>query len=243
MEIHTLPTADQLAEVVAKFIGDLGIDCIAQRGQFSLVLSGGGTPRQAYQRLAQRSQQHEIDWSRVHVFWGDERCVPLDHEQSNFRMARESLFELLPSTPDHLYPMTCSADAQDAADQYEQTLRKHFPDQDFPPFDLILLGLGTDGHTASLFPETEILRETRRWVAPIYVPALESWRISLTLPVINAASHAAFLVSGEEKAPVIQHILEHPEEKRYPAQQIDPQGTLHWFMDQSAGRLLKQSSS
>jgi 6-phosphogluconolactonase len=134
--------------------------------------------------------------------------------------------------------MDCAGEPASGADLYEQILREYFADQDLPTFDLILLGLGTDGHTASLFPGTEILDETQRWVAPVYVPALNSWRISLTLPAINAASHVAFLVSGGEKAAVLKHILEYPDELRYPAQKVVPQSALHWFTDQAASRML-----
>lgn len=244
MEIHTLPTPDQLAEAVAEFVYDLGAKHIAQHGAFSLVLSGGGTPRPAYQRLAELSQPRDFDWNQVHIFWGDERCVPPDHVQSNFRMAREALFDHLVNPPGHLNRIACTGDPAGGAESYEQTLREHFPDQAFPPFDLILLGLGMDGHTASLFPNTPIMEERVRWVAPVYVPRLESWRVSLTLPAINAAQDVAFLVSGAEKADVIHEILEPGKTgSNLPAALIQPRRELHWFLDRDAASRLSKVST
>jgi 6-phosphogluconolactonase len=236
MKIHQFPDAEGLAIGTAEFICELALDCIQRNNRFHWVLSGGSTPASCYQQLVRVSETRGIDWSKVQVYWGDERCVPPDHDQSNYRMARQTLFDHIAIPVSNLHRMACENDPAEAARKYEALLRSHFPDQTSPGFDLILLGLGEDGHTASLFPSTEILNERERWVAPVYVPHLDSWRISLTLPAINAASVAAFLVAGSGKASILKAIFDPYSQPRYPAHQISPVGSLYWFIDQAAGR-------
>ena len=239
MQIRQFPDPEKLAMTTAEFICNLAKDCIADSGGFSLVLAGGSTPANTYRQLVNTSQQLELDWSSVQVYWGDERCVPPDHDQSNFRMAQRALLDQVDIPEENLQRMACEVDPDQGAESYEQILRDRFMDQAFPCFDLILLGLGEDGHTASLFPGADILEERQRWVAPVFVPHLESWRISLTLPAINAARHVAFLVSGEAKAATLSKILETPT-SNYPANRVAPQGELTWFIDRAAGQLLKR---
>lgn len=244
MKFQILPDPEALALAAASFICDQAIGRIAQAGRFSIALSGGSTPALAYQQLPGLAQERGLDWSCVQFFWGDERCVPLHHPQSNYRMARESFLDQIPVPTDNLYPMACEDDPGAGAERYEELLRSYFADQPFPGFDLILLGLGEDGHTASLFPDTPILEERVRWVAPVYVPRLASWRISLTLPAINSASVIAFLVSGQQKAESLKRMLEPGSQAaNLPAAHIQPQGDLHFFIDRSAGSLLGQSAT
>jgi len=238
MKIHQFPNPKALAIGAAEFICDRAQDSFARSGSFSLVLSGGSTPANTYQQLVTISQQRKLDWSSVQVYWGDERCVPPDHDQSNFRMTQQVLLNHIEIPEANLHRMACEADPEIGAEKYAELLREQFVDQVFPRFDLILLGLGKDGHTASLFPNADILAEEQRWTAPVYVPHLDSWRISLTLPAINAARHAAFLVSGRGKASILKEVFENPT-SNYPVQRVTPQGELTWFIDHDAGQLLK----
>jgi 6-phosphogluconolactonase len=239
MQILSFPDPETLAKGAAKFICDRAQEYIAHADNFALLLSGGSTPEHTYQQLVHVSRQRALNWSKVQVYWGDERCVPPDHAQSNYGMARRALFDHVPIPDDNLHRMACEGNPQTGARDYEELLRISFPDQRWPRFNLVLLGLGEDGHTASLFPGTAILEVQNRWVAPVYVPHLDSWRISLTLPAINSAAQAVFLVAGEGKAPIIKQILEpSPRDQTYPAERIKPQGDLIWLLDQAAGRLL-----
>jgi 6-phosphogluconolactonase len=240
MQIHKYANPDALAIGAAEFICIQAQHSIARSGSFTLVLSGGSTPANTYRQLVDTTQLRELDWSSIHIYWGDERCVPPDHDQSNFRMTQQVLLDHIDVPEGNLHRMACEVDPEVGAEAYEQLLRTHFVDQAFPCFDLIMLGLGEDGHTASLFPETDILEERQRWVAPIFVPHLDSWRISLTLPVINAARHVAFLVSGESKAVVLNEILE-AQTSNFPAKRISPTGELTWFVDHAAAKLLKRA--
>ena len=242
MQIRRFTNPETLAAGAAEYICALAKECIADHGQFTLVLSGGSTPEHIFRQLVNESLEHRLDWPKVAIFWGDERCVPPDHKQSNYRMARQTLFDHVPIPSANIHRMACEGDPAAGADTYEGLLRREFPGQPWPQFDLVLLGLGDDGHTASIFPGTAILAEKERWVAPVYVPQLDSWRISLTLPTINAAAQITFLVIGEGKAAIVREILESPSpDPIYPAQRIRPQTKLIWFLDRAAGSLLDPS--
>jgi 6-phosphogluconolactonase len=186
-----------------------------------------------------------VDWSRVHVFWGDERCVPPDHPDSNYRMAREALLDrvLLPEA--NVHRIEGELGPEEAAVAYERTLRAFFVEHSgegggaaAPRFDLILLGMGKDGHTASLFPGHPVLEETKRWVAAVAVPAIAPAlpRVTLTLPVLNVAGGVTFVVAGREKREVLRAVLDNPETARdlYPAAMIQPRGRLTWLLDEAA---------
>lgn len=240
--LHPYLDPETLAFGAAEFIGTKAKAAISNQGTFSMVLSGGSTPALTYQKLVEVSRREELDWSRVQVFWGDERCVPPEHEQSNYRLARQTLLDHVPIPAGNIHRMACEADPEAGSRDYEQVLRLIFPEQDWPAFDLILLGLGDDGHTASLFPGMEILNERTRWVAPVYVPHLNSWRISLTPPALNAANAIAFLVTGESKASTLKQILQPAGDRRpLPAMHIQPEGELLWFFDERAGSQLSFS--
>jgi 6-phosphogluconolactonase len=215
-----------------------------ERGRFTWALGGGSTPRALYRLLASDPYRERMPWNAIHFFWGDERHVPPDHPDSNFRMAREAMLDAVPVPPENIHRVPAEEpDAQRAAAEYEAALRSFFAPApgDFPRFDLILLGLGKEGHTASLFPQSEVLHERERLVAAPWVEAQKTFRITLTPPVLNHARRAMFLVSGEEKAEALRAVLEGPREpERYPAQIVE--GNRLWMVDRSAARLLKAAA-
>jgi 6-phosphogluconolactonase len=212
---------------------------VDDRGWFSVVLSGGHTPRRTYELLAQTPYRDRMPWSHVHVFWGDERCVPADDPRSNARMARQALLDSVPVPPKQIHPIPCASAPKNVAEAYELLLRDFFAGQP-PCFDLVLLGLGENGHTASLFPGMEVLEERERWVAEVHVADQHLYRVTLTAPIINRASVVAFLVAGAGKAQVLKEVLEGPRDPlRWPAQLIQPtDGVLQWLVDRPASSLL-----
>jgi 6-phosphogluconolactonase len=196
------------------------------------VLAGGSTPKATYEVLA-RDYADGVDWSNVHVFFGDERAVPPDHEDSNYGMARDTLLDRVPIGSVHR--MQGELPPDEAAEAYEQELRDFFGSDDLPRFDLILLGMGSDGHTASLFPETSALEVHDRWVVANPVLKLDTTRITLTVPVLDAARAVYFLVAGEDKAGPMAEILEgDPGPREYPASLIQPEGGPQWMLDRAA---------
>ncbi len=243
--IHICTNPAAIAEAVARRWAALSATAIAERGFFHVALAGGSTPRLLYQTLASPAWRDDIDWSRLHVFFGDERSVPPEHPDSNYRMARESLLDHVPIPSDQIHRMKGEQrPLETAAATYAaclETLLPH-PKQDAPCFDLILLGLGPDGHVASLFPDTAILHERERWVAPVYVDKLHTWRLSVTFPVLNQARHVLLLVAGDAKRPIVNAVLaEEDAEPRYPVQMIQPQGELAWYLDEAAAADLPSS--
>lgn len=235
-EVRIYPDLTSLSRAVAQHVVSLAVDAIASRKVFTLALTGGSTPRPAYEVLATPRFAQRVDWTRVHLFWGDERCVPPDHERSNYRMAHEALVEHLAIPSEQVHRMRGEIPPEEAAFGYESQLRDVFGDVAVPRFDLILLGLGEDGHVASLFPGTEALEDTKRWVVAHYVAKVEEWRLTFTPPVLNAAENVAFLVSGERKRKILQEILESPyRPEELPAQLVQPvEGHLRWFVDRDA---------
>lgn len=242
--IRVYDDAGALAQAAAAIFVEAARDVVARRGAFFVALSGGSTPRALFQLLAQPPYREQVDWSRTHVFWGDERCVPPNDPESNYRMAREALLFHVPIPAHQVYRMPGeSADPAAGAALYEMTMRRAFalaPGEQ-PRFDLILLGMGPDGHTASLFPHTEALRVRERLVVANYVSKLASTRITMTAPVLNAAATVAFLVAGSDKAAALAAVLEGPRDpETYPAQLVQPvHGTLYWLVDRAAAAGLK----
>ncbi len=208
-------------------------------GRFSVALSGGETPRRLYEILASSPYRERIHWNEVHIFWSDERCVPEDDPRNNARMARETLLKHVPIPPDNIHPIRCDQTPQAAAIQYEQELREFFSSQN-PNFHLILLGLGANGHIASLFPHTPVLNEKVKWVSEVYVKEFEMYRITFTAPYINQASQVVFLVSGADKAQVLETVLEGSYQPHVlPAQLIRPNGSQPiWLVDKAASHKL-----
>jgi 6-phosphogluconolactonase len=233
-------TREELAEAAARDFAARAEEAINALDRFAVVLAGGSTPEATYEALA-RDYAAELDWSKVHGFFGDERTVRPDHEDSNYRMAHEALLSRVPVGSVHR--MRGELSPAEAAAAYEEELREFFGPDGVPAFDLILLGLGEDGHTASLFPETSALDVTDRWVVANPVLKLETTRLTLTIPVINAARAVVFQVSGEDKAPALKEVLEGDADPRgYPAKFIRPEGgDLTWMVDRAAAGSLEKS--
>ncbi|WIG62082.1 MAG: 6-phosphogluconolactonase, eukaryotic type [Ktedonobacterales bacterium] len=210
----------------------------AANGRFSVALSGGSTPRTMHLLLASPEFRTQVNWSYVHFYWGDERCVPPEDQESNFRMARETLLDALPVQPAQIHRIRSEDTPESAAAQYENELRETFrlAQGEWPRFDLIYLGMGPDGHTASLFPHTTALHVSDRIVVANYVPKLAASRITLTVPVLNNAAAVAFLVAGAEKASALAAVIDGPPNPdEYPSQRIAPSnGDLYWIMDRAA---------
>jgi len=230
-----------LAEAAAGDFAEKAKKAIAERGRFAVALAGGSTPEAAYKILASEyGESTDLDWNRVHVFFGDERTAPPDHEDSNYRMASETLLDHV--SVGSVHRMRGELPPDEAAADYEEELRSFFGAEDPPRFDLIMLGIGGDGHTASLFPETEALEVTDRLAVANSVPKLETTRLTLTAPVINAARAVTFLVAGEDKAEALREILEGDAGPRaYPAKLVRPDGDLTWMVDRAAARLLARA--
>jgi 6-phosphogluconolactonase len=237
-EVRRLATPQDLFRAAADEVIHAATEAIAKRGRFTIALSGGSTPRNLYTLIAANAST-SLPWDKVFFFWGDERHVPPTDPESNYRMAEETLLSKVPVPAGNIFPVPAeNPDATVAAASYEETLRKFFVVAlgEFPRFDVILLGMGPDGHTASLFPETAALQEKSRLVVANWVEKLHTHRITLTLPVLNAARRIAFLVGGIDKAPVLHEVLEGnaPGEK-YPSKLVRPtDGSLVWFIDRAA---------
>lgn len=238
-KIHTLSNSDRLAERAANHFIRLATEAIAARNRFSVALSGGSTPRKLHSVLSEPSIAAQVNWAKTHFFWGDERCVPPDHPDSNYRMAVETLLDHIPCPGENIHRMLGEIDPQIAADQYEGRLKSFFG-LSCPSIDLICLGMGEDGHTASLFPGTAAIHETKRWVLAHFVEVLDTWRITLTPAMINAASNVLFLVSGEKKAEMLKKVLQGATQPDIlPAQIVKPvSGKLEWFIDEDAAAQL-----
>jgi 6-phosphogluconolactonase len=240
--------AAALAESAAEELTRRAEEAVRAHGRFTLALSGGSTPRALYRLLADATApfRDRIDWRAVHVFWSDERCVPPDHAESNYRMAREALLDHVPLPAEHIHRMRGEEpDAARAAAEYEAELAGAFAlaPGALPRFDLILLGLGPDGHTASLFPGTAVVHERARWVAAPFVPKFNAFRITLTPPVLNHAAAVMFVVSGAEKAAALAAVMrDDSPADLYPARIVRPEdGALLWLVDRAAAERLEQS--
>ena len=237
--IQVYPDLESLSRAAAALLVTQANLAVADRGRFSVALAGGNTPRRTYELLATSPFSDQAPWDRVHVFWGDERCVPLTDPRSNARLAQEAWLDRVPIPADQIHPLNCAPDPAAAARQYEAELRKFFAGQP-PRLDLVLLGLGDDGHTASLFPGAPVLKEGERWAAEVYLAEPGLNRVTLTAPLINQAAVVAFLVAGRAKAGALRAVLHGPRDPvRLPAQLIQPHhGALLWLTDQEAAALI-----
>ena len=242
-DLVVTPDPPSLAEAAAEKFTRVAEEAVARDGRFTVALAGGSTPRRLYSALARESHRSRIPWNATHVFWGDERCVPSEHPESNYRMASETLLRHVPVPPGQIHRMRGEdPDPDRAAGDYERLLRMSFPREPgaLPRFDLILLGMGADGHTVSLFPGSPALRESTRLVVAPYVERLRAYRLTLTLPVLNGARAVLFLVSGEDKARMLKTVLEAAgRSHEIPSQMIWPsRGTVSWLVDSAAASLL-----
>jgi 6-phosphogluconolactonase len=234
--MRTLPDLESLSQAAAEFIMEQSKKAIEARGRFSLLLSGGSTPRRTYELLASEMFRASIEWKNVHIFWGDERCVPPDDPRSNERMARETFLDHVSIPQEQIHAVHCAGSPQQAARDYESTLKDFFGDRD-PSFDTVLLGLGKDGHTASLFPGSPALKENKRWVMAAHSGKEGFDRVTLTPVIINRASSIVFLVAGKEKARILREVTANVAVgDPLPARLISPSGgQLVWLVDKEAG--------
>jgi 6-phosphogluconolactonase len=245
-EIKVLPTPDAVAREAADRIVRIADESIAKSGRFTIALSGGSTPKALYEMLAREPYKSGIDWTKTEVFFADERCVPPDHAESNYRMVREALLSEVPIPGDNVYRIRGEIEPEEAAKEYGLMLKEKFGDSTDSRdatrpgrLDLILLGMGEDGHTASLFPGTSALDETKHRVVALYVERSttgKSWRITMTAPFINRARNVIILVTGASKAKRLAEVLEGPRDpQRLPVQLIAPQsGRLTWLIAAAA---------
>ena len=243
-ELRVVPDAAPLFHAAATEFVSAAAASVETKGSFSVALSGGSTPRGMFALLAGDEFRGQVRWDRVFFFWGDERHVPPDHADSNFRMAREALLSHLSLREDQVFRIHGeNPDPAAAAYEYEKTTRQFFglAEGQFPRFDLVLLGMGPDGHTASLFPGTKALIEQTRVVVSNWVGKFNTHRITMTAPAINSAARVLFLIGGEDKAPALKAVLEGPlEPSQLPAQLIQPRdGSLLWLCDRAAAQLLQ----
>jgi 6-phosphogluconolactonase len=241
--VETLATSEALTRTAAERFVAAAARAVQDSGRFTVALSGGTTPKKLYALLATAPYAGRIDWPRVHVFWGDERCVKPDDPASNYRMTREALLDHVPLPKENVHRIRGEDEPAKAAEAYERDLRQMFAVPSGPPparaggrFDLVLLGMGDNGHTASLFPRLTAVRENRRWVVAEYVAEVSMWRVTLTPVVINTAAEVVFLVSGAEKAAMLHQVLQGPRDPDLlPAQVVAPgQGRLTWLVDAAA---------
>lgn len=230
------------AEAAAEF--SRGVEAaVAAGGRFCVALSGGNTPRGVYSRLA-ADRRNVLPWDKTYIFFGDERHVPPDHPDSNYRMARESLLSKVPIPSENVFRIHSELPADAAAEQYDRELRAFFRlgDDAWPRFDLILLGIGECGHTASLFPGSQALQEQSRLVVANWVEKFQSYRITFTYPVLNHAQEVLFLASGQSKSQILREIFGPAGKSNYPAQAVQPEnGKLLWIADRDAASLLKST--
>lgn len=243
--IHTSTNAEELARFAAAQFVRLAIEAQRERGLFTVALAGGSTPKTLYLLLASEHEPYraQLDFGTIHFFWGDERYVPPDHPDSNYRMASEAMLSKVPVPLENVHRIKSEvADAEETARDYEQVLEKFFRLEkgQLPRFDLVLLGMGSDGHTASIFPHSDVINEKRRLVVAPWIEKLRSYRITLTPPVLNNAASTIILVSGAEKATILHDVLEGEyQPQRFPVQLIRPRrGSLFWLVDREAARLI-----
>ncbi len=233
--IQIFPNYESLSLAAADLVAEQLRKSAADQGQVSLALSGGHTPRRAYEFLSRDS--YKIPWSNVDLFWSDERCVPPSDPRSNERMVRETLIDLIPIPEHQVHPLRCAGSPQRSAEEYDAFLRGNFSDKG-NSFDIILLGLGEDGHTASLFPASAALNETKRWAMEVQHPREDFYRMTLTLPIINRASLIVFLASGNQKARALAQAMDRSID--IPARHVQPvNGQLLWLVDREAAADLR----
>jgi len=240
MELIITKNIDELSQQAATWVTAYIEKVLKKQDRFTIVLSGGSTPKKLYQLLASAAFKEKIDWGKLHFFWGDERYVPFTDERNNARMGFENLLDHVPVHKDHVHIIRTDIEPGASAIEYERLLHHYFPDSNHT-FDLVLLGIGDNAHTLSLFPGYEVTHEKEYWVRSYYLEEQKMHRITLTAPVVNASSRVVFLVSGTDKATALHQVLtgEH-DPNAYPAQIIQPlKDELYWWVDEAAATELE----
>ena len=239
MELHIYPTSDSAIKSLADFFVQIVHSAITEKGYAYVVLTGGNSPKKLYNLLASEEYKGQLEWSKVFFFFGDERYVPFVHDEHNGRMVKQLFFDPLDIPETNIFYVNTSLEPEKAAEEYALKITSLFMNKPVS-FDLVLLGLGDNAHTASLFPYTSVLSEQKEIVKAVYVDELKSHRITLTAPVINSAHNIAFLVFGNDKAEAVYNVIEgEKNHEKYPGQLIEPlTGTGHWFLDEAAAAKL-----
>jgi len=253
MQLHIFENINELSKRVADWMIEHINNTLQQQDRFTLVLSGGSTPKKLHELLSSDDYKNEIDWSKLHIFWGDERFVPFNDDRSNSKMCFDTLLNNVPVPKEQIHKIqTENITPEDSAKAYEEVLKKYFPEAASPQlqttnyklqtFDLVLLGMGDDGHTLSLFPgKTEVIHETKKLCTSLWLESQNMYRVTLTHPIVNYSAAVAFLVTGSGKAKALHEVLKgnyNPDV--YPSQIVKPtNGELHWFVDEAAASLLQ----
>ncbi len=242
MKLNVFQDPTDLSYAVADWMVDCIQRTLATSDHFTLALSGGSTPQKLHRVLSSNLYKDLIDWSKVHIFWGDERAVPLSDERNNAKMAYDTLLDHVPVVAANIHIMRTDIPAVESAAAYEKILHQYF-DNTPTSFDLVLLGMGDDGHTLSLFPGMDVVHEETAWTKAFFLPAQDMFRITLTRPIVNRSASVAFLAAGDKKSSTLKSVLEGPYlPDQFPSQTIRPtQGTLHWFVDQAAASELTEA--
>ena len=241
MHLHIYKSAEETITALANWITSLIQKTLEVKDKFTIALSGGETPKKLYQRLASDEYREKINWSRLHIFWGDERFVSFTDENNNAKMAYDNLLSKINIPADQVHKIWTAVTPEESAKQYENILHKYF-DEKQTTFDLVLLGMGEDGHTLSLFPNSELLNDKQSWVRADYTGQKGIKRITLMPSVVNKSAAIVFFVTGVAKAKVLKEVIEEPVNHNYPSQLIQPSnGELHWFLDSSAAKFLKRN--
>lgn len=239
MEVVIKPTPTEVSKALAEWISSYIEETLANQDRFTFVLTGGGSPKELYTLLASPPYKTRINWEKVHLFWGDERAVPFSDDRNNAKMTFETLIDNVPVPPDQVHVIQTELGPDQAATAYETLLKTYF-DEEGPTFDLVLNGMGEDGHTLSLFPGQPVIHEKDAWVKAYWLDAQQMYRITMTAPLVNRAGRVVFLTFGTGKAHALKEVLKGARNvDLYPSQIIQPQsGELWWFVDQAAASLL-----
>jgi 6-phosphogluconolactonase len=241
MELHVFKNPDELSQAVAKWIAGNIADTLKKQDRYTIALSGGSTPKLLHKILAAPPYKDQIEWKKLHVFWGDERAVPFEDDRNNAKMAYDTLLNFVPVPAAQIHVMRTDIGPVESAAEYEQILHGYF-DKSVTSFDLVLLGMGDDGHTLSLFPGTAVVHEEKAWAIAYFLKTQDMYRITLTKTIVNRAARIAFLTTGTGKAHALREVQEgayNPD--LYPSQEIRPlTGNLYWFVDEAAAAGLKK---
>lgn len=241
--LHIQKNPSAITAALAEWITHTIETTLQKQDRFTWVLTGGNSPKALYDMLAASPYKERIAWNKLHIFWGDERAVPFSDDRNNAKMTYTHLLNKVPVIPAQVHVMRTDAEPQQAALEYEKILHQYFG-EDGKSFDLVLSGMGDDGHTLSLFPGTEVIHEKEAWVKSFYLTSQQMYRITLTAPVVNRASFIVFLTFGANKSKALYEVLEgSTDADLYPSQTIQPRiGELHWFVDEAAAALLKKKA-